>query len=141
MRIEYRPSPIHGLGGFAVEAIAVGTAVIEYIGRRIDGIECVRQCSQNNHFIFALADGVYLDGNVEWNPARFLNHSCDPNCTAELLGGRLWIVARRAMAAGEEVTFNYGYDLESFRDYPCHCGSPKCVGYILAEEFMTDRSQ
>ena len=65
-----------------------------------------------------------------------LNHSCAPNCEAELLDDRIWIIARRDIQPGEEITFNYGYDLENYRDYPCCCGSPHCVGYIVAEEFF-----
>jgi hypothetical protein len=77
-----------------------------------------------------------LDGNVPWNPARFLNHSCDPNCEAEPDGGRVWIVARRGIRAGEEITFNYGYDLQDYREHPCRCGAADCVGYIVAAEFF-----
>jgi SET domain-containing protein len=135
MRIEFRASKIHGTGGFATTPIPAGARVLEYVGKKIDSAECLRQCEANNPFVFALGPGLYLDGNAEGNPARMLNHSCDPNCDAELVGERIWIVARRAIAVGEEITFNYGYDLESYREYPCQCGSARCVGYILGEEF------
>jgi uncharacterized protein len=133
--IEFRASPIHGTGGFALVGISMGSRVIEYIGNKIDKQESARQCQLNNPFVFFLDAEHDLNGQVEWNPARFLNHSCPPNCEAELIEGRIWIVARRDIQAGEEITFNYRYDLESFREYPCHCGSPDCVGFILAEEF------
>ncbi len=135
MLIEFRASPIHGTGGFATQDIAAGSRVIEYVGRKIDKQESRRQCQLKNPFIFYLDPDTDLDGQVEWNPARFLNHSCSPNCEAERIDGGIWIVAKRDIRAGEEITFNYGYDLESFRDYPCRCGAPNCVGYIVAEEF------
>ena len=131
-----RPSPIHGLGGFARAAIPKGTRVVEYIGERISKQESLRRCEGNNQFIFSLNDAEDLDGNVAWNPARFLNHGCAPNCEAELQDGRIWIIATRDIPAGEEITFNYGYDLVDYRDYPCRCGARGCVGYIVAEEFF-----
>jgi uncharacterized protein len=133
--IEFRASAIHGTGGFARVGIPAGTSIMEYQGRLIDKAESLRQCQLRNPFIFYLDADHDLDGNVEWNPARLLNHSCTPNCDAEVVEGRIWIVARRDIKAGEEITFNYGYDLESYREYPCQCGSADCVGYILAEEF------
>ena len=129
-------SPIHGLGGFAKTAIRQGTRIVEYVGERISKRESLRRCEQNNAFIFSLTEEQDLDGNVAWNPARFLNHSCAPNSEAEKDGDRIWIIASRDIQAGEEITFNYGYDLEDYRDYPCRCGSPNCVGYIVAEEFF-----
>jgi hypothetical protein len=61
-----------------------------------------------------------------------------PECPngAELKDGHVWIVANRDIKAGEELTFNYGFDLEDYRKYPCHCGAPACVGFIVAEEFF-----
>ena len=131
-----KDSPIHGLGGFAKRAIPQGTRLVEYVGERISKGESLLRCEQSNEYIFALDDKQDLDGNVAWNPARFLNHSCTPNCDAELQDDRIWIIARRDIQPGEEITFNYGYDLENYRDYPCRCGSPHCVGYIVAEEFF-----
>ena len=130
------PSAIHGIGGFAKADIAAGTRVIEYIGETITKAESLRRCESANEYIFSLDDESDLDGNVPWNPARFLNHSCDPNCEAEPDGGRVWIVARRGIRAGEEITFNYGYELEDYRQHPCRCGADGCAGYIVAEEFF-----
>ena len=132
----FHESVIHGTGGFAKLDIAAGTRVIEYVGEKITKAESLRRCESNNEYIFSLGDEADLDGNVPGNPARFLNHSCDPNCEAEPDGGRIWIVARRDIRAGEEITFNYGYDLEDYREHPCRCGVADCVGYIVAGEFF-----
>jgi len=134
--LRFGPSSIHGLGGFAKRDIAAGERIIEYVGEKIDKAESLRLCAQTNEFIFTLNENQDLDGNVPWNPARLLNHSCAPNCEAELVDGRIWIIARGKICAGEEVTFNYGYDLEDYRQYPCNCHSPACVGFIVAEEFF-----
>jgi len=132
----FHPSAIHGLGGFAKADIVAGTRAIEYIGEKITKAESLRRCESHNEYIFSLDETHDLDGNVPWNPARFLNHSCDPNCEAEPDGERVWIVARRDIRAGEEITFDYGYDLEDYREHPCRCGAKACAGYIVAEEFF-----
>jgi len=132
----FRPSPIHGLGGFANCSFARGARVVEYTGRKITKAESLRRCEAGNWFIFSLDEEFDLDGNTDGNPARFLNHSCAPNCEAECSGGRIWITARRDIAAGEEITFNYGYTLDEYREHPCRCGSPGCAGYMVAEEFF-----
>ena len=134
--IVFRNSPIHGRGGFATEKIRQGSRVIEYVGERIGKDESLRRCEQNNQFIFSLNDSQDLDGNVPWNPARFINHSCAPNCEATLDEDRIWLCALRDVEPGEEITFNYGFDLVDYKDYPCYCGSSNCVRYIVAEEFF-----
>jgi SET domain-containing protein len=134
--MESRASGIHGTGSFATRDLTAGTLIIEYVGERVTRAESLRRCELNNPYIFRLDEGHDLDGDVECNPARFINHSCDPNCDAELIDGRIWIIARRAITAGEELTFNYGYDLQDYQDYPCACGASQCVGFIVAEEFF-----
>jgi SET domain-containing protein len=131
-----KSSTIHGTGAFARQDITPGTRVIEYIGEKITKAESLCRCEKNNQYIFTLDDEFDLDGNVPWNPARFINHSCAPNCEAELDEGHVWIVALRDIKAGEELTYNYNYDLEDYRDHPCYCSVPGCVGYIVAEEFF-----
>jgi SET domain-containing protein len=132
--VVFRASPIHGMGGFARADISAGRRVIEYVGEKISKRESLARCERNNEYIFALDEAWDLDGNVSWNPARFLNHSCEPNCEARLEEGRIWLVAVRKIKAGEELTFNYGYDLEDYREHPCRCGAGGCVGFIVAEE-------
>lgn len=133
-RLTFRQSHIHGCGGFAAKDVPAGTRLIEYLGERINKAEAHRRCETGNPFIFYLDEETDLDGNVDWNPARWLNHSCAPNCEAENDEGQIWIVAARDLRAGEELTFNYGYDLADYRASPCRCGTPACVGYIVAEE-------
>lgn len=132
----FKRSTIHGTGGFARRGIPSGTRIIEYVGPRISKEEALAQCELNNEYVFSLNDREDINGNVEWNPARFINHSCTPNCEAELEDDRIWIVACRDIAAGEEVSFNYGFDLETYRDYPCQCGAASCLGFMVAEEFF-----
>ena len=134
--VVFKTSPIHGFGGFARDNISSGTRVIEYIGEKITKQESLARCERSNEYIFAIDDAHDLDGNVDWNPARFLNHSCEPNCEARFEDGHIWVVAVRDVRAGEELTFNYSYDLEDYREHPCHCGAASCVGYMVAEEFF-----
>jgi len=134
--IEFKPSPIHRTGGFARADVPAGTRVLEYVGERIDKRESLARCMRGETYIFDLDEEWDLDGNVDWNPARFLNHSCFPNCEAELIDGGIWIITCRPVARGEELTFNYGYDLVDYREHRCRCGAPGCVGYIVADEFF-----
>ncbi len=134
--IQFRQSGIHGTGGYARKDIPASTRVIEYVGERITKAESHLQCEADNVYIFTLDEEFDLNGNVDWNPARFLNHGCAPNCETELDEGRVWVLALRDIRAGEELTFNYGYGLEEYADNPCHCGAPNCVGFIVAEEFF-----
>jgi len=131
-----KSSPIHGKGGFARMDIPAGARVIEYVGEFISKRESLARCERGEEYIFAIDEEHDLDGNVDWNPARFLNHSCEPNCEALFVDGRIWIVAIRDVRAGEELTFNYSYDLEDYREHPCRCGAKGCVGFIVAEEFF-----
>jgi len=134
---EFRRSKIHGRGGYAAKDIPVETDVIEYVGEKISKEESERRCENNNEYIFTGDDTYDVDGNVDWNPARLINHSCDPNCEALTDDDmRIWIVAKRDIKAGEELTFNYNYDLEDYKEHPCCCGARHCVGFIVAEEFF-----
>ena len=135
-QVVFKRSPIHGTGGFARQFIRKDAQVIEYVGERIDKGESLRRCEADNPYIFTLNQETNIDGNVAWNPARFLNHSCAPNCEAEVIEDRIWIVAHRDIQPGEEITFNYGFNLEDYKNYPCHCGAASCVGFIVAREYF-----
>lgn len=134
--IEFKDSGIHGMGGFARCNIAKGKLLIEYTGEKITKAVAAERAAADNPFIFNLNDKFDVDGSVEWNPARFLNHSCEPNATTEIIGNRIWVRALREIRPGEEITYNYCYDLEDHEENPCYCGSAKCVGYMVAEEFF-----
>jgi len=134
--LEIRQSAIHGTGGYARCDIAAGTRVIEYVGEHISKEESNRRCEAENEYIFTIDEQRDLDGKVSWNPARFINHSCWPNCEAEWDEARIFINALRDIKRGEELTFNYNYDLEDYKEHPCRCGTPQCVGYIVAEEYF-----
>lgn len=135
---EVRQSGIEGSGAFATRPLGHEETVAEYVGERLPKAESSRRQQAGNPFIFTVDEEIDIDGDVPWNPARFINHSCMPNCEAVLDEGRIWIVTCREIAAGEELTFNYGYDLSEYHDYPCRCGSPECVGYIVAAEFFPE---
>jgi uncharacterized protein len=134
--VLFNHSPIHGHGVVANIHIPKGARILEYKGELIDKKESARRCEQNNVYIFSLNEHHDIDGNVDWNPSRFVNHSCSPNCEAVLEDDHIWLVSSGDIRPGEELTFNYGFDLEDYRDYPCRCGSPNCVGFIVAEEFF-----
>jgi SET domain-containing protein len=129
-------SNIHEQGLFAQTAIPAGSRIIQYTGERITKAESLLRCERENCYIFTLDDEFDVDGSATENLARFANHSCSPNAESELSNGEIWIVALRDIAPGEEITYNYGYDLEEYRDYPCRCGSPNCAGYMVAEDLF-----
>lgn len=134
-------SKIHGGGLYAAQPIPKGTRVIEYVGERITKAEAERREERRLARRAAGRDGcVYvfelnyrhdLDGDVRWNTARLANHSCDGNCETIIIRGRIWLVARRDIPAGEEITYDYCFAFKEWRRHPCRCGSPQCVGFIV----------
>ncbi len=132
--VEFGKSGIHGWGGFARQKLRKGKRVIEYVGEKLTKKASDRALQYGNCFVFCVNDEFDIDGSVAWNPARYLNHSCAPNCHPQIRSNRIWIYALRTIKAGEELTYNYGHDLEHYRDRPCRCGAEQCAGYIVAEE-------
>ena len=139
MKIQVRvgPSRIAGQGLFAAQDISKGTWIIQYIGEKIASRERARRLAAGNAYIFHLTYRYALDGQTLENTARYINHSCDPNCAVEKTPDTIWIVAVRDIAAGEELSYNYGYDARDYQENPCHCGAPRCCGYILAHEYWS----
>jgi SET domain-containing protein len=145
---EVCQSGIHGRGLFAKKKIPAGTYIIEYVGEKIDKDEANErgwaQMDQSRDtddaavYIFTLNDYWDIDGNVPENAARLINHSCDPNCEAFIEEDKIWIASLRDIPKDAELFFNYGFDLENYKEHPCHCGSKNCVGYIAGEEFWDD---
>ena len=137
-----RRSPIQGLGAFATQHIPRGTTLIEYTGQRLTPAESDARYpdvedERHHTFLFAIDDTVVIDASVGGNEARFINHSCDPNCDAVIEEERIWIEAIRDIAPGEELVYDYAYELEgrhtpaAKRRYPCNCGAKRCRGTLL----------
>ena len=142
-RISVRHSNIHGKGVFATTSIRKGTRIIEYKGRRIseDAADEKYGDDEGTHtFLFLLDNQIVIDANHKGNSARWINHSCDPNCEADEQKGRMFIYARRDIKAGEELTYDYNLVIEERytpalkRLYACGCGARKCRGTILASK-------
>ncbi|MDF2773060.1 MAG: nuclear protein [Geminicoccaceae bacterium] len=146
---EIRPSPMQGLGAFAVRRIPAGVRLIEYAGERLTPEEAEARYpdvpgERHHTYLFAIddADGseVVVDAAVGGNDARFINHSCAPNCDAVVEDGRIWIETLRDIEPGEELAYDYAYVLAerhspaAKRRYPCHCGARTCRGTILARK-------
>ncbi len=140
-----RRSPIQGRGAFATRPIAAGTRLIEYTGERITPEEADRRYpddapGRHHTFLFAIDDEVVIDAAFGGNAARFINHSCDPNCDAVIDDARIFIEAIRDIAPGEELAYDYAYVLEerhspaAKRRFPCSCGAATCRGTILAKK-------
>jgi SET domain-containing protein len=140
---EVRRSTIHGNGVFATRDIEPGEQIDEYTGERISADESALRAEAgggpvNHTFFFSLADGRVIDGGSRGNDARFINHSCEPNCEAQEDEGRVYIHALHPIAKGEELNYNYALIYEERhtpavkKAFECRCGAPGCTGTMLA---------
>jgi uncharacterized protein len=142
--VETRTSGIHGRGVYAIAPIRKGARVIEYIGERISHAEADRRYEQKEDdghtFLFIASSRTVIDAGVNGNDARFINHSCNPNCETVIEGSRVFIDAVRNIKPGEELGYDYQLTWESTDDpaelalYACHCGAKKCRGTMLDTE-------
>lgn len=143
-RLQVRRSGIHGKGVYALRPLSAGERLIEYTGEIITWAEAVRRHphdpSQPTHTFYFHVDDVHvIDAKVGGNTARWINHSCAPNCEAQTRpSGRVFIHALRDIAAGEELFYDYSLVIDQAQtarlkaDYPCWCGAPSCRGTLLA---------
>ncbi|HET7551406.1 MAG TPA: SET domain-containing protein-lysine N-methyltransferase [Gemmatimonadaceae bacterium] len=140
---EIRSSPIQGRGAFATRRIRKGTRLIEYVGERISHAEADRRydddgMKRHHTFLFTLNNRTVIDAGVDGNEARFINHSCSPNCEAVIDSGHIYIESIKTIEPGAELVYDYQYERAPDADesdearYPCRCGSPNCRGTILA---------
>jgi SET domain-containing protein len=132
--VRVGPSSIAGQGLFAKQKIKQGTKIIRYIGEKITHAESERRLAAGNVY-FGLDERYSIDGDTPKNTACFINHSCEPNCQTEQCGRIIWIVAMRDIQAGEEFTYNYGYELNDEPPEPCYCGAHNCCGYNLGPQY------
>ena len=144
---EVRKSKIHSKGVFAKKNIKKNTQIIEYIGEKITKAEGDRRSSvrikkftnsrqSGSVYIFELNKKYDIDGFVNRNKAKFINHSCNPNCEVDILDGKIWISSIKNIKKGEELSYDYGYtfDKEDYRDHICKCGSKNCIGFIISSD-------
>ena len=139
---EIRSSPIAGRGAFATRAITRGERVIEYVGERIshavaDARYDDAAMSEHHTFLFAVSNRTVIDAAHGGNDARFINHSCAPNCEAVIDKSRVFVDAIRDIAVGEELFYDYEYQrsgdetAEDEARYRCACGAATCRGSIM----------
>jgi SET domain-containing protein len=144
-RIAVRNSPIHGRGVFALRRIPRGTRIIEYKGKLITDKEADRRYSRvqahsPHTMLFSVDDGLVIDATRKGNSARWINHSCAPNCEIEEERHRVFIEARRDIVPGEELTYDYNLQIgekhtkAAKREHACFCASRRCRGTMLGEE-------
>ncbi|HWP56511.1 MAG TPA: SET domain-containing protein-lysine N-methyltransferase [Candidatus Acidoferrales bacterium] len=144
-RFSVRASPIHGRGVFALTRIPRGTRLIEYKGERISHAQASARYDgaheQSSHtMLFTVDERVVIDGGVRGNSARWINHSCAPNCEAVDDRGRIFIETIRVVKPGEELTYDYNLQLDerhtraAKRKYACACGARRCRGTLLGSK-------
>jgi hypothetical protein len=132
------PSAIHSTGCFTTTPVRKGARVAEYTGPRITKEEAdVLYQNATITYLFGLGDGsIVIDGE---GPAKFINHSCDPNCESSEVRGRIWIKALRKIAAGEELTYDYCLYDGGEDEAVCNCGAKKCRGTMYSKEEIRRR--
>ncbi|KAL2936852.1 Histone-lysine N-methyltransferase ATXR7 [Bienertia sinuspersici] len=136
-RLRFQRSKIHDWGLIAMEPIETDDFVIEYVGELIrPRISDIREHQYEkmgigSSYLFRLDDGYVVDATKRGGIARFINHSCEPNCYTKIVTvesqKRIFIYAKRHIFAGEEITYNYKFPLEE-KKIPCNCGSKRCRG-------------
>jgi SET domain-containing protein len=138
-----RSSGIHGRGVFATMLIKRGKSIIEYKGKRSSWDDAMERPDSDpddpaHTFLFEIDDGRVIDARIRGNAARWINHSCQPNCpTQETENGRVFIEAKRKIRPGEELTYDYRLTIDGKltkkerAQYVCRCGAPRCRGTLL----------
>ena len=144
-RCAVRKSPIHGRGVFALTQIPKKSRIIEYKGELISDAEADRRYSRLHEnsphtMLFSVDGGLVIDATRRGSAARWINHSCTPNCEIEEENSRVFIEARRDIRPGEELTYDYNLQIgerhtrAAKREHACFCGARRCRGTMLGEE-------
>ena len=139
---EVRHSPVHGYGVFALRRIRKGTRIMEYIGERVTHAEADsryenKDPNDNHTFLFTVDSKTVIDGGVGGNDARYINHSCEPNCESSYQDKRIFVEAVKTIQSGEELAYDYqiGRDPDDPPNvdevFACRCGAEACRGSML----------
>ncbi len=140
-------SSIHGTGIYATKNIAKNKKIIEYVGEKISKKEGDIRSEKRlkkyldskitgSVYIFELNRKYDIDGSVKYNKARFINHSCNPNCEVDIIDDHIWISSIKSIKKGDELSYDYGFEFnkEDFRDHICKCGAKNCIGFIISSD-------
>lgn len=131
---QIRKSAVHHQGAFATKFIPKDTKIIEYTGEKITSEEAEQRELENNQrgltYIFILNDEYCIDGKTTGNDAKYINHSCEPNCEPDIIDEHIWIIATRDINIGEELFYDYEFPHDDPMRDKCLCGSKKCRGFI-----------
>lgn len=136
-----KKSGIHGCGCYTTVSIPEGTHIVEYTGTRLSKEEAdALYEDRHTTYLFCIGDGDYVvDGD---GIAAFINHCCDANCETDEIDDRIWIIAARDIAPGEELTYDYNlYDGDEDDDAICSCGMKDCRGTMYGEEEIERRAK
>jgi len=143
--IIIKNSRIHQKGVFARTSISKGNKVLQYLGERVSKKEGTKRAeiqhrkslkrNKGSVFVFELNHKYDIDGSFSYNKAKCINHSCGPNCRYKLINGKIWIISIRDINKGEELTYNYNFDLEDWKNCVCKCNSKNCLGYMVGPRY------
>ena len=144
---KVKHSRIHGHGVFATKDIKKNTKIIQYIGEKVSRSEGNKRSEERINkylnssktgsvYIFELNNRYDIDGSPLYNKARYINHSCDPNCEVDIVDNKIWISSIKKIKKGEELSYDYGYsfDKNDYKDHPCKCGNKDCIGFIISSD-------
>lgn len=144
---KVKKSKVHGTGIVAICDIKKGTKIIQYLGEKVKKKEgdkrsaarIKKYLSKKNEgsvYIFELNNKYDIDGSPLYNKARYINHSCSPNCEVNIIKNEIWIISIKKIKIGDELNYDYGYpfDKEDYNDHECRCSSSNCIGYIISKD-------
>ncbi len=144
---KVKKSKIHGAGIFATRDIKKNIQIIQYIGDKVTKSEGDKRSAKRikkylnskktgSVYIFELNKKYDIDGYVTRNKARYINHSCKPNCEVDIIDNEIWIQSIKKIKKGEELSYDYGYsfDKDDYKDHICKCGSKNCIGFIISSD-------
>ena len=147
---KVKNSKVHGTGVFAVTDIKKESKIIQYIGEKVSKKEgdkrsaerikkYLNKKNEGSVYVFELNKKYDIDGSPLYNKARYINHSCNPNCEVDIIKNEIWISAIKNIKKNTELSYDYGYpfDKDDFKDHECKCGSKKCIGYIISQDDWT----
>jgi len=134
----WKKSKINNLGLFAGRDFKKGKKVIEYKGKKYTHKQVEEDDRYDNSkaiYLFILNKKLVLDGDIRLNIAKYINHSCNPNCEVDIIKGKIWILAIQDIKIGDELSYDYGFGYDKdYKQFRCKCGSKNCCGYIVRDD-------